>query len=190
MSVARTRRGLYIPAMPELAEVEFYRKQWQCGLRQKILAVELHPHARLLRGADTEALREDLDGGGSAEFGSARQTNVFPVFQERLAGPAFGHDGQAARGTARPRGGPARSSGAAPAEQSLVFTDPRQFGRVRFHAGDTHASVAGQSARPDLVKPIYAERDGTVSPAAWAHGAQGGVAHAGRFPRRRQLDGG
>src|ERR1700722_8233384 len=46
--------------MPELAEVEFYRKQWQCGLKQKILAVDVHPHARLLRGVDTKMLQKTL----------------------------------------------------------------------------------------------------------------------------------
>src|SRR5580658_10085375 len=48
--------------MPELAEVDYYRKQWQCGLKQKILAVDLHANARILRGVDTNALRKTLTG--------------------------------------------------------------------------------------------------------------------------------
>ena len=39
--------------MPELAEVEFYRKQWDAGLGAKIIAVQLHAQKRIFRGSDT-----------------------------------------------------------------------------------------------------------------------------------------
>ncbi len=44
--------------MPELAEVEFYRKRWQQAAgRDKILAVRTHDQARIFRGVATAALR-------------------------------------------------------------------------------------------------------------------------------------
>ena len=48
--------------MPELAEVEFFRKQWRKGLKQRILAVELHAGTRVFRSADTAALGRELTG--------------------------------------------------------------------------------------------------------------------------------
>ena len=36
--------------MPELAEVEFYRRQWDGGLRCKIARVVVHADKRLFRG--------------------------------------------------------------------------------------------------------------------------------------------
>ena len=48
--------------MPELAEVEFFRKQWDCGLGQKIIAVQLHPRKRIFRGIDTRKIVEQLTG--------------------------------------------------------------------------------------------------------------------------------
>ena len=69
MSVARNGRELYCRAMPELAEVEYFREQWQCGLKQKVLAVELRASARIFRDADAEALRKTLTG---AVYGAPR----------------------------------------------------------------------------------------------------------------------
>src|SRR5687768_7887110 len=52
----------YVSRMPELAEVEYYRKQWNPGLRAKVLAVELHADKRIFRGTDTAAIKRDLPG--------------------------------------------------------------------------------------------------------------------------------
>jgi formamidopyrimidine-DNA glycosylase len=123
--------------MPELAEVEFYRKQWQCGCKQKILAVDLHPHARLLRGADTKALRRTLTGAVLLDS-EAHGKQMFFRFSRHVWLAL--HLGMTGKLRAEP---PGRAAGQhdhlvlRQRRQSLVFTDPRQFGRVRFHAGDT-----------------------------------------------------
>ena len=36
--------------MPELAEVEYYRKQWDAGLGQRVVRIHLHPNTRVFRG--------------------------------------------------------------------------------------------------------------------------------------------
>lgn len=123
--------------MPELAEVEFYRKQWNCGLQQKILGVELHPDARILRGEDTAALRKTLTGAvllSSEAFGKQM------FFRFSRNGWLALHLGMTGRLRVEPPGGAAAKHDhllLRQRQQSLVFSDPRQFGRVRFHAGET-----------------------------------------------------
>ena len=48
--------------MPELAEVEWYRKQWDPGHGADIIAVRVHPGKYVLRGTNEHALRENLAG--------------------------------------------------------------------------------------------------------------------------------
>ena len=48
--------------MPELAEVEYYRKQWQPAISQSITEVCLNASKRVFRGLDSEALRRGLVG--------------------------------------------------------------------------------------------------------------------------------
>ena len=42
--------------MPELAEVEWFRKQWNPGLKQRIDAVLVHEKKRIFRGVDLAAM--------------------------------------------------------------------------------------------------------------------------------------
>jgi formamidopyrimidine-DNA glycosylase len=139
--------------MPELAEVEFYRKQWQCGLQQRILAVELHPQARVLRGADTEVLRAALTGAvllGSEAHGKQM------FFQFSRNGWLGLHLGMTGSLRVQPPGSPAGRHDHLVLrlrKRSLAFTDPRQFGRVRFHAGDTPPPW-----RANLPAPILSSR--------------------------------
>lgn len=43
--------------MPELAEVEFYRKRWNAGLGKKIVRVELHVEKRIFRQTNPDLIR-------------------------------------------------------------------------------------------------------------------------------------
>ena len=153
MSVARAGRGRYSPAMPELAEVEFFRKQWQCGLNQKILAVELRPRARILRGADTEALRETLTGAVLLSSEAHGKQMFFRFSRNGWMGLHLGMTGKL---NVEPPGHAAGKHDhlvLRQRKQSLVFTDPRQFGRVRFHAGDNPPPW-----RANLPVPILSNR--------------------------------
>ena len=48
--------------MPELAEVEFYRKAWDSGLGQRVLSVKLHSSKRVFRQVPVKALERSLIG--------------------------------------------------------------------------------------------------------------------------------
>jgi formamidopyrimidine-DNA glycosylase len=140
MIVARPGRGLYCAAMPELAEVEYFRKLWQCGLKQRILAVELRPDARILRGADTTALRETLTGAVLLSSEAHGKQMLFRFSRNGWLGLHLGMTGEL---RVEPPGHATDKYDhlvLRQRERSLVFTDPRQFGRVRFHAGPTPPS--------------------------------------------------
>src|SRR3954470_23501937 len=55
------RRG-YVSAMPELAEVEYYRRQWDSGLGQKVVRVQVHAAKRIFRGSNPRTLVSQLAG--------------------------------------------------------------------------------------------------------------------------------
>ncbi len=48
--------------MPELAEVEYYRKQWNAGLKQKVRRVLVHETRRIFREGRAAELKENLPG--------------------------------------------------------------------------------------------------------------------------------
>ena len=48
--------------MPELAEVEFFRRQWAPGHGERIERVALHPKARIFREVDCIKLKKSLTG--------------------------------------------------------------------------------------------------------------------------------
>jgi formamidopyrimidine-DNA glycosylase len=48
--------------MPELAEVEYFRRQWNAGIRNRVIKIAQHPDKRVFRGTDTRALHRELAG--------------------------------------------------------------------------------------------------------------------------------
>jgi formamidopyrimidine-DNA glycosylase len=135
--------------MPELAEVEYYRKQWEAGLNACILAVRLHETKRIFRGANPSEIRRRLKSSRLLRS-TARGKQMLFVFS---GGNWLGlHLGMS--GTMRlepPKFRPAKHDHLvlAQAKQTLVFRDPRQFGRVRFHHGKREPDW-WTSAPPDI----------------------------------------
>src|SRR3954447_17736390 len=48
--------------MPELAEVEYYRRQWDTGVGGQITGVDLHARNRVFRETNTRAMAGELRG--------------------------------------------------------------------------------------------------------------------------------
>src|SRR5271168_3210031 len=121
--------------MPELAEVEFYRKQWGRGLKRKILSVQLHADKKIFRGTDVAALRKTLRG--STLLGSEAHGKQM-LFRFSKGGWLGLHLGMTGELRIEPAVAVALKHDHLVLRQkrhSLVFSDPRQFGRVLFHCG-------------------------------------------------------
>jgi formamidopyrimidine-DNA glycosylase len=133
--------------MPELGEVEWFRRQWQPGVGAKILAVQMHEKKRIFRGLDTKILRDQLTGSTllSSEARGKRMLFQFSGnhpktirARESIRNWLGIHLGMT--GTLRVEC-PSFVAGKhdhlvlRQAEHSLILRDSRQFGRVRFHHG-------------------------------------------------------
>jgi len=121
--------------MPELAEVEFYRKQWNPGLGRRVGAVRAHPSARVFRGCAVRALQRELTGAVLLASAASAKQMLFRFSGGRWLGLHLGMSGELR----------AEPAGFAPGkhdhlvliqrDRCLVFTDPRMFGRVRLAVG-------------------------------------------------------
>jgi formamidopyrimidine-DNA glycosylase len=121
--------------MPELAEVEWYRKQWDAGRGDKIAAVGLHPRKRLFRGTDTPALKERLTGQRFLDSLARGKRMLFEFSGDNWLGIHLGMTGTLRVEPATFVPGKHDHLILRQAKRTLVFRDSRQFGRVRFHHG-------------------------------------------------------
>ncbi len=121
--------------MPELAEVDYFRKQWNPALGHCIDNVILHPKSRVFRGVDTSRLIHALTGS-TLETSHAHGKQMLFEFR---GGHWLGlHLGMTGKLRLEPRGLPPQKHDRlilVQAKHACVFSDPRHFGRVRFDEG-------------------------------------------------------
>ena len=120
--------------MPELAEVEYYRKQWNPGLGSTVLSVELHAGKRIFRGTAGKAIVEGLSG---AKLIGSEARGKQMAFRFARGNWLAIHLGMTGALRVEPAGFVAAKHDHLLLRQrgrALVFSDPRQFGRVlHFH---------------------------------------------------------
>lgn len=116
--------------MPELAEVEFYRKQWDPGLGQTIGRVHFHPKARVFRDIKALAIRRELQGRRFVASFTHGKNLLFQFSDGRWLGGHLGMTGKLHTGPADYR--PEKHDHLVLFGESaaLIFTDPRMFGRI------------------------------------------------------------
>lgn len=121
--------------MPELAEVEYFRKQWDPGLGQRVRAVALHGEKRLFRGSDVGEMQRVLTGATLRNSETRGKQILLRFSHEAWLGVHLGMTGKLR--IEPPDFVPGKhdhlvlfTNG-----HALVFTDARMFGRVRFHRG-------------------------------------------------------
>jgi formamidopyrimidine-DNA glycosylase len=138
--------------MPELAEVEFYRKQWSPGIGQTVRQVSLHPKARIFREVDPENLRRDLTKARLEASMAHGKQMCFRFSGNCFLGVHLGMAGKLL--TAAPEIVPGRHDHLVLHMDSvaLVFSDYRMFGKVLLE-GQVVQKLKGQviSAKGQVV---------------------------------------
>ncbi len=121
--------------MPELAEVEYYRKRWNPAFGQRILAVHTHPAAKVFRGSPVRAWAAALRGQTLLGSEAAAKQMLFRFSGQHWLGLHLGMSGSLSRQNPEYRPGRHDHLVLATERDLLVFTDPRMFGRVRHWQG-------------------------------------------------------
>lgn len=133
--------------MPELAEVEWFRKQWNPGLGHVITNLSLHARNRVYRGTNTGALRKNLIGERFVRSSARGKRMLFHFSGDNpeiigarenirsWLGIHLGMTGKIRVESAKFQPDKHDHLVLYQRERSLVFTDSRQFGRVRFYHG-------------------------------------------------------
>ena len=118
--------------MPELAEVEWFRNQWNAGLGDKIIEVRSHRGKYVFRGIDTRAIEKSLRGEKLLKSERRGKQMVFLFSGHHWLGVHLGMTGKTHVEKRQFR--PSKYDHLVLYQQTraLVFTDPRQLGRVRF----------------------------------------------------------
>jgi formamidopyrimidine-DNA glycosylase len=122
--------------MPELAEVEFYRKRWHLAARgERVVDVVGHESKKLLRDVDFPALRKALIGARFETSEAAAKQMVFRFTGGVWLGIHLGMSGELS--VAAPAYPPGKHDHLVIVTErhALVFNDPRMFGRIDFHVG-------------------------------------------------------
>jgi len=140
--------------MPELAEVEYYRKQWDGGLRRKIIGVALHGEKRLFRGADVARLAAVLPGAQLLASEARAKQMLFRFSRRAWLGVHLGMTGKLR--AEPPDWVPAKHDHLVlfTKAHALVLSDARMFGRVQFHEG-AEAPVWWTRLPPAVTSPEF-----------------------------------
>jgi formamidopyrimidine-DNA glycosylase len=147
--------------MPELAEVEYFRKRWDAGLGEKVVAVQLHGRKRIFRGTDAPAMARLLVRQQLQSSVARGKQMLFCFADNNWLGIHLGMSGKLRVELAGFRAGKHDHLVLQQKARALVFSDARQFGRVRFHHG-RHAPAWWQTGRPEIhsdafTKPVFRE---------------------------------
>lgn len=121
--------------MPELAEVEFFRRRWEVGVGQKIVDVTLRAEKRIFRGNDLATFQRVLPGAKLVGSEARGKQMLFRFSHDAWLGVHLGMTGELRHESREFSPGKHDHLVLRQSRQSLVFSDPRLFGRVLFHHG-------------------------------------------------------
>jgi len=146
--------------MPELAEVEYYRRRWDPGLGAQVLSVRLQGERRIFRGVDTERLGKVLRRATLVESWAHGKWMLFhfagPKRRQAWVGLHLGMTGELRCEPKDFKAGKHDHFVLIQKDRALVFLDPRQFGRVTFQEG------AGVPEWWERLPPAISSREFTV----------------------------
>ncbi|MES2693544.1 MAG: DNA-formamidopyrimidine glycosylase family protein [Verrucomicrobiota bacterium] len=122
--------------MPELAEVEFFRKRWHLAAKgERVVDVLGHDTKKLLRDLDFPAFKRALIGKKFTDSEAAAKQMLFRFGDDVWLGIHLGMSGELS--VAAPDHPPGKHDHLVivTEKHALVFNDPRMFGSVDFHQG-------------------------------------------------------
>jgi formamidopyrimidine-DNA glycosylase len=146
--------------MPELAEVEFFRKRWAAGHGAKVTAVRLHEGKKVFRGTDTGLLKKKLVGATLLDSATAAKQMLFRFSGGAWVGVHLGMSGELRVEAADYPPGKHDHFILVQKGRQLVFNDPRMFGRVLFATGAKPPVWWTRIATAILSKEFTAEKVG------------------------------
>jgi len=137
--------------VPELAEVEFYRRQWDSGIGDRVLRVALHSEKRIFRSADTRRLRSALTAARLTESETRGKRMLFRFAGDNWLGLHLGMSGK--MWTAPNDYEPEKHDHLVlfQAKRALVFRDARLFGRVQFYRGKKPPAWWSDDDPPEII---------------------------------------
>ncbi len=123
--------------MPELAEVEYFRKRWNAGARQNVKAILVHADKRVFRNMDARGMARALIGTKLMSSEAHGKQMLFRFSKGNWLGFHLGMSGSLRVEKRGYEPGKHDHLVLRQARQTLVFHDPRMFGLVRWSQGAT-----------------------------------------------------
>jgi formamidopyrimidine-DNA glycosylase len=143
--------------MPELAEVEWFRKQWDPGRGGEIVDLSLHSRNRVYRDTDVRELQQKLIGQKLLSSCARGKRMLFKFSGDNWLGIHLGMTGKIRVESADYRAAKHDHLVLHQWARALVFTDSRQFGRVRFHHGADEPNW-WKSAAPEIISREFDQK--------------------------------
>jgi formamidopyrimidine-DNA glycosylase len=143
--------------MPELAEVEYFRRQWDAGIGHRVTAVVLHPRKRVFRGTETRALRRELPGSRLVSSVARGKRMLFRFSNKNWLGLHLGMTGRMEIAPPDVHRQKHDHLVLYQDKRALVFRDSRQFGRVQFHHG-ANSPAWWNDAIPEIASRAFTRR--------------------------------
>lgn len=147
--------ALSVKSMPELAEVEFYRKRWhEAAINQRITAVLTHDGKKIFRSAPARLLKETLTGATLLHSEAAAKQMLFHFSNDCWLGIHLGMSGELL--VADVDYVPRKHDHLVllTKRHALVFRDPRMFGKVEFAQSPTPPAWWTRIA-PSILSPAF-----------------------------------
>lgn len=141
--------------MPELAEVEFFRKRWHlAAVGERVAAVLTHDRKRLLRGLNLPEFHRALTGARLESSHAAAKQMAFRFSGDVWLGIHLGMSGELKVAALDYSPGKHDHLVLVTEGHTLVFTDPRMFGRIEFHIGSDVPRWWSRIA-PPILSPAF-----------------------------------
>jgi formamidopyrimidine-DNA glycosylase len=152
--------------MPELAEVAFASKAWKGGMSDVVAKVQTKRVSRVFRDTDPAKVKNGLRGTTLTGSETHGKKMLFRFSENRWLGLHLGMTGWLFAEDPDYFAGKHDALVLRQAGRSLIFRDPRQFGRVHYHRGkdapawwsDLPPEVTSDLFTPELVRTVLRRR--------------------------------